>query len=311
MHQRPVGERLARILRCTMRFGTGFPHHIGTDPDAIRRFAQTVEGAGFDDLLVIDHVAGGHPDRFPGPVGGFERPPYTHADPFHEVFTLLSFVAGATTRIGLVTNVVVLPQRETVLAAKQAAEIDTLSRGRLTLGIGVGWNAVEFGALGADFGDRGQRIEEQVAVMRQLWSSPLVTFEGRWHHLDRVGINPLPGRLIPIWMGSASLDVSLRRIARLADGWIPLGQAGEQLTPALARLRSYLTEAGRDPATLGLRLQLRVDEASEGRDALLRRLDALRAFGATHITVNVGRPARPIEQHLDRLLECKRLLDAG
>ncbi|CAA9238978.1 MAG: hypothetical protein AVDCRST_MAG77-1420 [uncultured Chloroflexi bacterium] len=294
-----------------MRLGTAFPHHIGTDPDAIRHFAQNLEGAGFDDLLVIDHVVGGHPDRFQGPMGGFERPPYTHVDPFHEVFTLLCFMAGVTTRIGLVSNVVVLPQRETVLVAKQAAETDILSRGRLTLGIGVGWNAVEFGALGAEFGDRGRRVEEQVAVLRQLWSSALVTFDGRWHHLDRVGINPLPGRVILIWMGSASLDVSLRRIARLADGWIPLGQDGEQLTPALARLRHYLAEAGRGPDSCGLRLQLRVEDASIGRDEVLRRFDSLRALGATHVTVNLGRPAPPIEQHLDRLLECRRLLDAG
>ena len=293
-----------------MRLGTAFPHPIGTDPDVIRDFVRAVEEAGYEDLLVIDHVAGGHPDRFQGPVGGFESPPYTHVDPFHEVFTLLGFLAAVTTRISFVTNVVVLPQRETVLAAKQAAEVDILSRGRLTLGVGVGWNAVEFEALGAEFGNHGQRIEEQVAVLRQLWSEPLVTFDGRWHHLDRVGINPLPGRLIPIWMGSGHQNVSLKRIARLADGWVPLGQATEQLTPSLARLRRYLSEAGRDPASFGLRLQLRADTDGD-RDALLRRLDTLRSHGATHLTINLGRPFPPIEQHLERILDCKRILDAA
>ena len=292
-----------------MRLGTGFPHSIGTDPDVIRRFAETVERAGFQDLLVIDHVAGGHPDRFSGAIGGFEAPPYTHVDPLHELFTLIAFLAAATSRVSFVTNVLVLPQRETVLVAKQAAEIDILSRGRFTLGVGVGWNAVEFEALGAEFGNRGKRIEEQVAVLRRLWSEPLVTFDGSWHHLDHVGINPLPGRLIPIWMGSGHQDVSLKRIARLADGWIPLGQTTEQLTPSLARLRRYLEDAGRDPGAFGLRLQLRAD--LDDRDAILRRFDALRAHGATHVTINLGRPTPPIEQHLERVLDCKRLLDAA
>src|SRR5687767_433637 len=141
-----------------MRFGTSFPHTIGTDADVIRHFVHTVENAGFDDLLVIEHVAGAHPDRLQDPMGGMERAPYSSADPFHEVLTLLAFVAGITSRVGLITNVLVLPQRETDLAAKQAAQIDILSRGRLTLGVGVGWNAVEFEALGADFVTRGKRI---------------------------------------------------------------------------------------------------------------------------------------------------------
>jgi probable F420-dependent oxidoreductase len=294
-----------------MRFGTGFPHTIGVDPDAVRHFVQEVERAGFDDLLVIEHVAGAHPDRLRGPIGGMERAPYTHEDPFHEVLTLLAFAAAVTTRIGLVSNVLVLPQRQTVVVAKQAAQIDLLSRGRLTLGVGVGWNAVEFEALGADFGTRGERIEEQVAVLRRLWAAPLVTFAGRWHRLDRVGINPLPGRAIPIWMGAGHRDVSLRRLARLADGWVPLGQSPEQLPASLERLRQYLDGAGRDPATLGLRLLIRVDDPGLTRDDLLRRLDAVRGLGATHVSLNVGRPTPPLERHLDLLRSAKRLLDAA
>jgi probable F420-dependent oxidoreductase len=291
-----------------IRFGTGFPHTIGTDPDLIRRFVQTVEEAGFDDLLVIEHVAGAHPDRLQGPIGGMERAPYSHEDPFHEVFTLLGFAAALTTLIGLVTNVLVLPQRQTVLAAKQAAEIDVLSRGRLTLGVGVGWNPREYEVLDTEFSNRGKRIEEQVAVLRELWTNPLVTFSGQWHQLDRIGINPLPARPIPIWMGSGHQDVSLRRIARLADGWVPLGQSDDQLIPSLARLRRYLDKAGRDPATFGLRLQIRVDELHGNRDTLLRRLESHRAHGATHITLNVGRPAPPVDRHLDLLLDARRLL---
>jgi probable F420-dependent oxidoreductase len=240
-----------------------------------------------------------------------ERAPYTFEDPFHEVLTLLAFAAALTTRIGLVTNVLVLPQRQTLVAAKQAAQIDLLSRGRLTLGVGVGWNAVEFEALDADFTTRGKRIEEQVAVLRQLWANPLVTFHGQWHHLDRVGINPLPGRTIPIWMGAGHRDVSLRRLARLADGWVPLGQSPDQLPASLERLRRYLDQAGRDPATFGLRLLIRVDDPTLTRDDLLRRLEAHRALGATHVTLNVGRPTPPLERHLDLLRHAKRLLDSA
>jgi probable F420-dependent oxidoreductase len=294
-----------------VRLCAGFPHRIGTDPDAIRGFVQALESAGYDDLLVIDHVAGAHPDRLQGPIGGFARAPYTYEEPFHEIFTLLGYLAAVTTRIGLVTNVLVLPQRETVLVAKQTAEVDILSRGRLRLGVGVGWNSAEFEALGAAFHDRGARIEEQVAVMRKLWAEPLVTFEGRWHRLDRVGINPRPGHSIPIWMGSAALDVSLRRMARLADGWAPLRQSTEELGPALARLRAYLIEQGRDPASFGLALGLRVDDGSDDPDGLRRRLDELRGLGATHVTVRAGSADAPVERQLDRLVACKRVLDRG
>lgn len=294
-----------------MRLCVGFPHGIGTDPDAIRHFARTIEAAGYDDLLVIDHIAGAHPDRLQGPMGGFERAPYTFEHPFHEVFTLLSYLAAVTMRIGLVTNVLVLPQRETLLVAKQAAEVDILSRGRLRLGVGVGWNVAEYGALGFDFHTRGARVEEQVVVMRKLWADPLVTFEGRWHHLDRVGINPLPGRSIPIWMGSAALDVSLRRMARLADGWVPLRQSSEELAAALTRLRGYLAAAGRDPASFGLGLGLRADDVPGRADDWRRQLEQLRAQGATHVTVRAGGADAAIDRQLDRLIEWKRALDVG
>jgi len=288
----------------------GFPHRIGTDPDAIRGFVRALEEARYDDLVAMDHVAGAHPDRLRGPMGGFARAPYTYEDPFHEVFALFGYLAAVTTRIGLATNVLVLPQRETVLVAKQAAEVDVLSRGRLRLGVAVGWNSAEFGALGADYGTRGARIEEQVAVLRNLWAEPLVTLDGRWHRLDRVGINPLPGRAIPIWMGSGPRDVSLRRVARLADGWIPLRQSSDELGPALVRLRGYLAAAGRDPASFGLGLGLDLDDEPGRPDDWRRRLDELRALGATHVTIRAG-GASTIGQQLDRLIEGKRVLDAG
>jgi probable F420-dependent oxidoreductase len=290
-----------------VRFGAVFPHPIGIDPDPIRAFAQTLEAAGYDHLIVHDHVVGAHPDRFDGPVGGFARPPYTHASPTHEVFTLLSYLAGVTTRLGFVTSVLILPQRETLLAAKQAAEVAMLSRGRLRLGVGVGWNFAEYGAMSFDFHTRGARIEEQVAVLRRMWAEPLVTFEGRWHHLDRIALNPLPGHPIPIWMGSGAREVSLRRLARLAEGWLPLLQPGEDLAGILGKLRGYLAAEGRDPASFGLQLPLGVGQG--GPDDWRRRLGELRALGATHVTVGAGGPGVTIPQQLERLVEARRPLD--
>jgi probable F420-dependent oxidoreductase len=239
-----------------IRFGAVFPHQIGIDPDPIRAFAQPLEGAGYDHLIAYDHVVGAHPDRFPGPVGGFPRPPYTHESPTHEVFTLFSYLAAVTTRLDFVTSVLMLPQRETLLVAKQAAEAAILSRGRLRLGVGVGWNFAEYGALNFDFHTRGARFEEQITLLRRMWTESLVTFDGQWHHLDRIALNPRPGHPIPIWIGSGARDISLRRLARLAEGWLPLLQPSEDLGGSIARLRGYLAEEGRDPASFGLQLPL-------------------------------------------------------
>jgi probable F420-dependent oxidoreductase len=292
-----------------LRVGTVFPHAIGTDPEPIGAFARTIEGAGYDYLLAYDHVVGAHPDRFSGPVGGFARPPYTHVSPTHEVFALFSYLAGITTRLEFVTSVLILPQRETLLVAKQAAEVAILSRGRLRLGVGVGWNFAEYGAMGFDFHTRGERIEEQIALLRTMWSEPLVTFAGRWHDLDRIALNPRPPHPIPIWIGSGARDVSMRRMARLAAGWFPLLPSTGTLTPALTRLRGYLTEEGRDPASFGLQLSLNVGQG--GTDDWRRRRDELRALGGTHLTVSAGGPGVTIPQQLDRLLAVKSSLDAG
>jgi probable F420-dependent oxidoreductase len=293
----------------SLRFGAVFPHQIGIDPDPIRAFAQTLEGAGYDYLIVHDHVVGAHPDRFQGPVGGFARPPYTHESPTHEIFTLLSYLAAVTTRLELFTSVLILPQRETLLVAKQAAEVAILSRGRLRLAVGVGWNFAEYEALSFDFHTRGARIEEQVAVLQTMWKEPLVTFDGRWHHLDRIALNPRPGYPIPIWMGSGTRDISLSRVARLAEGWLPLLQSSEDLAGALARLRGYLEQEGRDPASFGLALSLGIGQGTP--DDWRRRRDELRALGATHLTVAAGGPGVTIAQQLERLVEARPLLDAG
>src|SRR5712691_11843574 len=171
-----------------MKLGVVFPQtEIGSDPVVIRDYAQAAEGAGYDHLLVFDHVLGAKVERF-DKLG--RRPPYTDQSPFHEVFVLFGYLAACTERLELVTGILILPQRQTALVAKQAAEVDVLTRGRLRLGVGVGWNAVEYEALGEKFSNRGRRVEEQIALLRALWAKPVVTFEGRYHRVVKAGINP-------------------------------------------------------------------------------------------------------------------------
>src|SRR5947207_13234197 len=207
-----------------MRIGVVFPQtEIGDDPIAIRDYAQAAEQLGYQHLLIYDHVLGASIANRPD-----WRGPYTSDTLFHEPFVLFGYLAGLTKRIELVTGVIVLPQRQTALVAKQAAEIDVLSGGRLRLGIGVGWNEVEYEALGQDFHTRGRRSVEQIAVLRALLTQEVVDFHGHWHHITHAGLNPQPvQRPIPIWFGVGSSqnpyppEAVLRRVARLADGWSP------------------------------------------------------------------------------------------
>ncbi|MGH2443796.1 MAG: LLM class F420-dependent oxidoreductase, partial [Chloroflexota bacterium] len=208
-----------------MRIGVTFPQtEITADPIAVRDYAQAAEELGYSHVLAYDHVVGA--DRSTRPDW---RGPYDLHTMFHEVLVLFGYLAAITRRLELVSGVLILPQRQTVLVAKQVAEIDVLSGGRLRLGIGVGWNDVEYQALGEDFHNRGRRSEEQIAVLRELLSKESVTFHGRWHTVEAAGINPMPvQRPIPIWIGGSS-EVTLRRVARIGDGWFP------QMPPAEAR----------------------------------------------------------------------------
>ena len=214
-----------------MEIGASFPTtSIGHDSGAVREFAQAVEDLGYSHIRILDHVVGANPQKHPE-VPEFY---YTHESVIREPFTLMAYIAGFTERIELVTGIIILPQRQTVLVAKQAAEVDVLSGGRLRLGIGVGWNPVEFTALGEDFGNRGRRIEEQVEVLRLLWTENPIEFHGKWHHIESAGINPLPiQRPIPIWMGAGAPGMPigpnrvLQRVGRLADGYFPLCEAGD------------------------------------------------------------------------------------
>src|SRR5918992_2832003 len=205
-----------------MKVGVVFPQtEIGSDAPAIRDYAQAAEELGFRHVLAYDHVIGANPTSRPG-----WKPAYSHLDKFHEPFVLFGYLAGVTTKIELVTGIIILPQRQTVLVAKQSATLDILSGGRLRLGIGIGWNPVEYEALGENFKNRGRRSEEQIEVMRRLWTHELVSFEGKWHRITDAGLNPLPiQRPIPIWFGGY-VDPVLRRIGRMADGWVMVGGAG-------------------------------------------------------------------------------------
>lgn len=227
---------------------------IGFDAAALRDWARTLEEWGIDEIEAFDHVLGGAPEHWAaGPPPGFASVPYTTDHAFHEPLTLFAHLAATTTRIGFATSVLVLSQRQTVVVAKQCAEIDVLSSGRLRLGVGVGWNAVEHEALGYAFAGRGRRVEEQIAVLRALWAEPIVSFEGRWHRLDRVGINPLPTRrALPIWIGGMS-DAAVRRVARCGDGWaLNVDVRDPAAAAAPARLARAAEECGRPRDALGL-----------------------------------------------------------
>ena len=274
-----------------MRLHAIFPQtELGSDPAVIARFIRDVEMMGFDGLVAYDHVLGADPDR-PGWSG-----PYTIDSMFHEVMVLFAFAAAITTRIELSTGVLILPQRQTALVAKQAAALDVLSGGRLRLGVGVGWNWVEFDALGENFRDRGKRIEEQIALLRRLWTESSVTFDGTWHHVDRVGLNPLPvQRPIPLWMG-ADTDVALRRVARLADGLFahfpPTDEGAAQAATFWERVRA----AGRDPKDVGLECRM---GARMTDDELSRAAERFRAMGATDFECNTMRAGfTSPDQHL-------------
>lgn len=289
-----------------MRIGVVFPQtEIGTTAPAIREYARAVEAMGFTHILAYDHVLGASTTRRPSWNG-----PYTSESVFHEIFVLFGYLAAVTERIELVTGVVVLPRRQAALVAKQAAEVDVLSGGRLRLGVGVGWSEVEYEGLDVDFHHRGARCDEQIQVLRALWREHDVTFTGRWHRMEGVGMAPLPvHRAIPIWIGGGA-EATLRRVARLGDGWFPELMPDERARGMLERLRTHARAAGRDPDALGI--EARLDLADVRDEADWRRFaEGWRQLGATHLSVNTLELglASP-EAHLTTLQRVKAALDA-
>jgi probable F420-dependent oxidoreductase len=262
-----------------VRIGVVFPQtELGGDVGAVRAYGQGVEALGYRHLLAYDHVLGADPEAH-APWRG----PYTVATTFHEPFVMFGYLAGATT-LELVTGIIILPQRQTALVAKQAAEVDLLSEGRFRLGVGLGWNAVEYEALGQPFDRRGRRLSEQIGLLRRLWTEPVVSHRGDFDTVTAAGLAPLPvQRPIPVWIGGSS-DAAYRRIGRLADGWFPQVAPGPDLDHARAVVADAAEAAGRDPATLGL--EGRVTWNPEDPARFERQVGKWRDAGASHLAIN-------------------------
>lgn len=278
-----------------MQIGVVFPQtELGGSAATVRTYAEGVEAMGFPHLLAYDHVLGADPDVHAPWLG-----PYDVRTTFHEPFVLFGFLAGFT-RLELVTGVIILPQRQTALVAKQAAEVDLLTEGRFRLGIGVGWNPVEYEALGESFRTRGKRFDEQIPLLRRLWTEDAVTHAGAFDQVTAAGLAPSPlQRPIPIWIGGQSAP-AYRRIGRLADGWFPQVRPGPPLDEALAIIGDAATEAGRDPATIPM--EGRVSWTAEGLPKLVDHVGRWQDAGATHLSVNtMGADLTTVEGHLEVL----------
>jgi probable F420-dependent oxidoreductase len=277
-----------------MRIGVVFPQtELGGDAGAVRAYAQRAEELGFTHVLAYDHVVGADPAVHTGWDG-----PYNVHTTFHEPMVLYGYLA-AVTSMELVTGVIILPQRQTVLAAKQAAEVDLLTGGKFRLGVGIGWNRVEYDALAQDFSTRGKRLEEQITLLRQLWTEQTVTFNGTFDRVTGAGLAPMPvQRPIPVWVGAQS-PRAYRRAGRLADGWFPQMAPGPQLEEARRIVREAAAEAGRDPASLGMEGRLRWQEDRDKLAAVMRRWQDA---GATHLSVNtMGADMKTADDHLAAL----------
>jgi probable F420-dependent oxidoreductase len=276
-----------------MQIGLVVPQTELPDPFEVVELAERAEHAGFHHLVVYDHVLGIDRAARPDFVG-----PYDVHDPFHEPLVLLGHLA-ARCRLELWTGVLVLPQRQTAVVAKQAAEVDLLCRGRLRLGVGIGWNAPEYEALGEDFADRARRYEEQVEVLRRFWTEEVVTFDGRYHKLRGVGMRPLPcQRPIPLWMGGLPVAPVLERIGRLADGWIAMSRPGPELDEAMAVIRAAAVKAGRAAGDVGLHgiVQPGADASAE---RVRRQVERWRQAGASHLSVSGMGAGRRGEAHVE------------
>ena len=278
-----------------MQYGSGLPITAFSDAGAVKAYAEALEAAGFDFTSTAGHVMAQPPGTNP------QRPDRQYVGPFYDPFVTFSHLAAVTQRLRFFTGILILPAWPTVLVARQAAELALFSGGRFELGVGLSWNAAEYQALGQNFRDRGRRIEEQVEVLRLLWSQPYVTFDGRYHKLDRVGLNRGALPRIPLWFGSETGERALRRVALLADGWMSLGDP----TPDLPRLRLFMQEAGRDPAALMVRGPLLAGDGGEAAWVAAGR--RLAAAGVTHINITAPLDLAPA-QALPRIIEARRVL---
>jgi probable F420-dependent oxidoreductase len=279
-----------------VKIGVVFPQtEIGADPDVIAKFATTAESLGYDHLIAYDHVLGANTASRPDWKG-----PYTTESMFQEPLVLFSYLAGFTSVIELVSAVIILPQRQTALVAKQAACVDVLSKGRLRLGVGTGWNDVEYEALGANFHDRGQRSEEQIDLLRRLWRDDAISYDGKYHKITDAGLNPLPvNRNIPIWLGGMAPQV-IDRVGRIADGWFPF--VNKNLSTQIEQMQASARTAGRDPASIGIECIIPADTDAE-------RVKKLRDMGVTHVAlVTMNQKLADPAAHLDAIARGRDML---
>lgn len=286
------------------RFGAVFPQtEIGNDPQAIRRYAAGVHELGFRHILAYDHVLSGSAEaHFPKLENRYDE-----SDPFHEVFVLFGYLAAIAPDLELVTGVLVLPQRQTVLVAKQAATVDILTGGQTRIGVGIGWNDIEYQGLGENFRNRARRLEEQVDVLRVLWGAPIVSYEGRWHTIDQAGLAPMPvQRPIPVWIGG-SAEAAIRRAIRIADGYMPNGATIERYEEWMVIVRDELDRIGRDPATLGI--EPRIEVGRTPPETWKRVYDWWRGQGMTHLSLNtMGAGYTSVDQHLEALARARETI---
>lgn len=279
-----------------MKIGVVFPQtEIGADPDVVAEYAVTAESLGYDHLIAYDHVLGAGTATRPDWKG-----PYNSESMFQEPFVLFSYLAALTSSIELVTAVIILPQRQTALVAKQAACVDVLSRGRLRLGIGTGWNDVEYEALGENFHDRGQRSEEQIDVLRKLWHDKVISYAGEHHTITEAGLNPLPTRgEIPIWLGGMAPAV-IERVGRLADGWFPF--VNRDLEQQIQQVRASARAADRDPDSIGIECIMPSNSSADD----IRRLQDL---GITHVAmVTMNQGLTDPAAHIDSIKRAREML---
>jgi probable F420-dependent oxidoreductase len=284
-----------------MQIGVVYPQiELGGSPEALRRFATAVEELGFEHLVAYDHVLGAvHADREPQLMG-----PYTENDPFHDPLMMFAYLAGITPRLGFFSGIIILPQRQTVLVARQAADLDLFTGGRFRLGVGVGWNYVEYDALGQDFSTRGKREEEQIALLRRLWSEDVVTFDGRFDRVDRAALVPKPTKPVPIWLGGWG-EVAFKRAARIADGFI-FGGRTDNVVPTWQHMQELLAANDRRVEDFGAEA---VIFSSSGVARVAEHAAAWEDAGGTHaavLTMNHG--FTDVEQHVDYLNEVRSAL---
>jgi probable F420-dependent oxidoreductase len=287
-----------------MQIGVVYPQiELGGDPEAVRRIGAAAEELGFDHLLAYDHVLGAvHEDRDPPLVG-----PYTERDPFHDPLVLFAYLAGRTERLGFVSGVMILPQRQTALVARQAADLALLSGGRLRLGVGVGWNHVEYDALGQDFHTRGRRQEEQIDLLRRLWTEPVVDFDGRFDRVERAALVPRPAEPVPIWLGGWG-DAALSRAARVGDGFIFAGRSSD-VHGAWESVRDKVAAGGRRVEDFGGE---RIVPVARGPEEAAQRIGAWGEAGGTHASVlTMGMGLEGVDAHIEQLAAVAATLGRG